>query len=301
MVDLEALRLLAAVAECGSLQGAARAAGVSRTTLRRRVEALEAHLGLPLIEPAQQGAVLTRAGALLVRRGRAVLDGARRLTAEVSALRTAPRGLLRAVVPSSVPADAIALGLDMVSAAHPEVRLSLTQHDRPLDHLDDPFDLMLFFGAPPAEARGYTRVLRRIPVGWLATPAYLAAHGAPTSPAELHAHRRFVFEVAAEACAAQEDRWLPTLADHAHVRTHSDALVRTMVARGAGIGLSLVGQLPADALPPDAVHVLPDAFQATLPLCLLTPRPNRLDPVAAAVVDHLNDLLDTAFHADPPA
>lgn len=301
MVDLEALRLLTAVAECGSLQGAARAAGVSRTTLRRRLEALEAHLGLPLIDPDEQGAALTRAGALLVRRGGAVLDGARRLAAEVSALRTAPRGLIRAVAPSSIPAEAIALAIDLVSAAHPEVRVSLAQHDRPLDHLDDPFDLMVFFGRPPEEAPGYIRVLRRMSVGWLATPAYLAAHGTPTSTADLHRHRRFVFDLAAEACAAQDARWEPALADLAHVRTASDALVRTMVARGAGIGLSLVGRLPADALPPDVVRVLPDAFSAALPLCLLTPRPNRLDPVAAAVVDHLDHLLDTAFHADPPS
>ncbi len=115
----------------------------------------------------------------------------------MSALRSAPAGLLRAVIPTNVPAEAIALAVDLVSAAHPDVRLSLVQHGRPLDHLDVPFDLMLFFGPAPAGTFGYVRVLRHVPVGWLATPGYLEAHGTPATPADLHAHRRFVFDAAA--------------------------------------------------------------------------------------------------------
>jgi DNA-binding transcriptional LysR family regulator len=75
--------------------------------------------------------------------------------------------------------------------------------------------------------------------------------------------------------------------------------VRTLVAQGKGIGLTLVGRLPADALPADVVHVVPDATKATLPLCLLTPRPERLDPVVAAVIENLHRVLDAHFHAEP--
>ncbi|MCA9561608.1 MAG: hypothetical protein KC583_23840, partial [Myxococcales bacterium] len=113
-------------------------------------------------------------------------------------------------------------------------------------------------------------------------------------------HRRFVFDAAAEACAAHDAQCDRDLIQQAHLLTASDALVRTLVAQGKGIGLSLVGRLPADVLPADVVHLLPETTKATLALCLLTPRPERLDPVVAAVIENLHRMLDVHFQAEAP-
>src|SRR5919199_638397 len=61
-IDWDDLRYLLAVAEHGSLAGAARALGVNHTTVLRRVTAFEARQGVRLFERTPGGAALTPAG-----------------------------------------------------------------------------------------------------------------------------------------------------------------------------------------------------------------------------------------------
>lgn len=88
LMDLQALLWLA---RAGSLHGAAQASGVSRTTLRRRLDRLRSAVGEPLVELSSQGVKLTPAGELLVKRAprllaqqAALLEEARRASDEPS-------------------------------------------------------------------------------------------------------------------------------------------------------------------------------------------------------------------------
>ncbi|WP_293262739.1 LysR family transcriptional regulator [Nannocystis sp.] len=69
-------RAFIAVVETGSFLSAATSLNVARATLRRRVDALEARAGVPLLERSARGVVVTEAGALLATRGRHVLQEA---------------------------------------------------------------------------------------------------------------------------------------------------------------------------------------------------------------------------------
>jgi DNA-binding transcriptional LysR family regulator len=73
-MDLEELRAFLDVVETGSFLAAAKSLGVSRTTLRRRVEALEARAGVPLLKSTPQGILLTEAGEVLAQRGRIMMQ-----------------------------------------------------------------------------------------------------------------------------------------------------------------------------------------------------------------------------------
>ena len=57
-MDLEELRVLVAVAETGSLLGAAEKLGITRSTLRRRIDDLEARTHVPLLVRSPQGAAV---------------------------------------------------------------------------------------------------------------------------------------------------------------------------------------------------------------------------------------------------
>ena len=83
-MNLDELRAFLAVAELGSMAAAAERLGLSRATLRRRVNALEARAGVDLFERDHQGARLTLAGAVLQRRGAALLDESQALLRSLS-------------------------------------------------------------------------------------------------------------------------------------------------------------------------------------------------------------------------
>jgi LysR family transcriptional regulator, regulator of abg operon len=67
------LEALVVTVEHGSFQTAAQRLGVSRATLRNRVEALEGHVGLPLLVRTVRGVELTDAGGPFLARARALL------------------------------------------------------------------------------------------------------------------------------------------------------------------------------------------------------------------------------------
>jgi len=77
-MDWDDLRAFLAVAQLGSLRGAAETLGVTQPTIARRLRILEADLGLPLFDRDRDGHRLTAAGAALLPEARAVETAALR-------------------------------------------------------------------------------------------------------------------------------------------------------------------------------------------------------------------------------
>lgn len=86
--DLEALQLLVAVADTGSLGKAAARAGISQPSASSRMATLERRLGLRLLERSPSGSRLTTAGTTVTDWARRVLEQAEALVEGAEALRT---------------------------------------------------------------------------------------------------------------------------------------------------------------------------------------------------------------------
>jgi molybdate transport repressor ModE-like protein len=74
MYDVRRLRSLCAIAEHGSLTGAAAALDFTQPAVSQHLAALEAEVGAPLVTRSRGGAALTAVGELLVEHARAALD-----------------------------------------------------------------------------------------------------------------------------------------------------------------------------------------------------------------------------------
>jgi DNA-binding transcriptional LysR family regulator len=195
------MRLFVAVADAGSLSGAARALKVPLPTVSRKLAHLEQHLGARLIVRTTRKLALTEAG-------RTYLDACRRLLGEVEeAERMAageydrPRGRLSMTAP-------IVFGrlhvLSVVLAflkAYPEVDLRLALVDRLTDLIEEGHDVALRIGhlsdsSLIAARVGAVRLLT------CAAPAYLKESGTPRSPLDLAKH-----QCIASANLSSPDRW----------------------------------------------------------------------------------------------
>ena len=124
------VQIFLAVARSGQLQGAGEALGVDRTTVGRRLLALEQRLGSPLF---------TRTGLQLTPAGQAAAVRAARMETEARALatETAPptqiTGLVRLAVTEALAPFLIEQGLLSISDRHPGLRLEVLAGNRRLD------------------------------------------------------------------------------------------------------------------------------------------------------------------------
>ncbi|QVI21380.1 LysR family transcriptional regulator [Nocardia tengchongensis] len=123
--DLDALALLASVAELGSLGAAARRHGISQPAASMRITALERRLGLRLLDRGRTGSVLTDAGQAVVELGRPVLTAALALTDGIAGLHRAQRPGLRIVASTTIADHRIPHWLTALRKVHPEVAVVL--------------------------------------------------------------------------------------------------------------------------------------------------------------------------------
>ena len=136
MDRLEAMSLLVAAVEAGSLSAAARNLGAPLTTVSRKVADLETHLGTRLLNRSSRRMTLTDAGAAYVAACRRILSEVEQAEREAAGEFAAPRGELTISAPIVFGRLHIAPVVVDFLAAYPaiDVRLSLTDRVVNLRH-----------------------------------------------------------------------------------------------------------------------------------------------------------------------
>lgn len=166
MLDLRRLQILCAVARAGSLAAAAKELSYSTPAVWQHMKRLEAEVGQPLFVTHPRGVHLTEAGRVLARHGGEMLDRTRLAEAELAGLMALETGELSVTAFSSAASGLLPEAIARFRAAHPAVRVSLTESEPPeaLQRMrDGEADLALVFryGSQPEEPRTteFTHVL----------------------------------------------------------------------------------------------------------------------------------------------
>ncbi len=196
--DLNALQVFSAVVDAQGFRGAARALGLPKSTVSRKLADLEAHLGLRLLQRTTRKVALTDAGEAFYRQcapALAALAQAQKCLVETQA---APRGQLRLTAPQSFAELFLGPVLDQYYRQYPEVRVTLDLTDRYVDLISEGFDLALRAGELPdsslvARAVGGPEAAASGRFRCYASPTYLAAHGTPRMPRDLTNHECVVY------------------------------------------------------------------------------------------------------------
>jgi LysR family transcriptional activator of dmlA len=181
------LGFLVALAAGGSLSAAARELGVSKAAVSKRLAAMEARTGVPLVVRSTRRMGFTPEGEAVVERARRILGEIDEIDQLLAGAKGLPQGLLRVNATLGFGRSHVAPVISRFVRRHPEVDVQLQLSVNPPPLTDDAFDVCIRFGAPP-EARVIARRLapnRRV---LCASPAYLARAGTPKSPQELARH-----------------------------------------------------------------------------------------------------------------
>lgn len=186
-MDIEALRTFVEVADAGGVSPAARRLGVAKSIVSRRLLRLESELGVQLLARTTRGAALTEAGATF-------RDHAARACAEIDSARDAVMpagelcGRLRIAAPLSFGPTHLAAVLADMARRHPQLHLDTTYTDRFVDLIAEGYDCAIRIGYLP-DSNLVARRVGPLYGKFVASPDYIAAHGAPQTPEELAGHQ----------------------------------------------------------------------------------------------------------------
>jgi DNA-binding transcriptional LysR family regulator len=129
MIDLVALDSLRAIGTHGSVVAAADALGFTPSAVSQQVKRLERQTGVPLLERVGRGVMLTRHGRHLVDEGTRLLAGLEELQSGLQHQAGTVAGRVRLTAFSTAVRGLIAPALPAVLAAHPQLRVSLAEHE----------------------------------------------------------------------------------------------------------------------------------------------------------------------------
>jgi DNA-binding transcriptional LysR family regulator len=185
MRDLNDLSFFAAVVSNEGFSAAARALGVPKSRISRRVAMLEGQLGVRLLERSSRKFRVTEVGLDVYRHARAALGEAAAIEEVVSRLKAEPQGLVRISCP--VGAERL-LGAELPAflARHPKLRVQVVVSNRPVDLIEEGIDIAIrvrekLDASPDLQVKIVSNVGELL----VASPGLVASLGEPATPAEL--------------------------------------------------------------------------------------------------------------------
>lgn len=181
------LHWLTVLHQQGSFTAAAARLNVSKAAMSQHIAELEAAAGVALVQRTTRSVRLTEAGERLVAQTREPFERIATSLAGVRDRAGAPQGLLRVTAPVAFSRQQLVPRLPAFLQAHPGVQLELDMSDRLRPLAMDGYDLAVrHTNAPPETHVAWALCATRVVL--VASPAYLALHGAPASPADLAGH-----------------------------------------------------------------------------------------------------------------
>ncbi len=181
------MKLFVRIVESGSFSAVARELGMIQPTVSKQMTLLEEQLGVRLLNRTTRRLSLTEAGREYYERCQRILDEVQEMETEVAGLQNRPTGTLRVNTPVAFGHQHMMPLLLAFQRKYPGLAIELSLDDRYVDLVQEGIDVAIRFG----ELGDSQLVARHVGSSarvCVASPAYLAARGAPKEPADLGKH-----------------------------------------------------------------------------------------------------------------
>ena len=184
MDRLEAMSVIVAVAETGSISAASRRLKSPVATVSRKVAEFESRLKAQLFQRTSRQITLTDAGRSYIEACKRIIDQADEAEQEVSGEYRMPKGELAVTAPWGLGHTHLLPQVVEFLEAYPDISLRLTLTDDVINMVDENIDIAIRVGTLPNSSMIATRIgsTRVVVCG---SPSYLKAHGWPKQLSEL--------------------------------------------------------------------------------------------------------------------
>jgi DNA-binding transcriptional LysR family regulator len=273
-LDWSLVQSFLAVAEAGSLSGAARILGLSQPSVGRQVQAMEAALGVALFTRQPRGMALTEAGSGLVAPARAMREAAGRLALAAAGADEGLKGTVRVTASHLVSHYHLPAILAAIRAAEPEIAIELVATDHSENLLFREADIAIRMYRPN-QLDVVTKHLGDFTLGVYAARSYLARAGRPERLKDLRGHALVGYDRNEAILRGMRAFGIEATRDWFGLRSDDDPVTWELVRAGCGIGFAQVAVADRD---PAVERLLPDLPLPPLPVWLTAPEAMRHTP-----------------------
>lgn len=192
MDQLRAIEYFTKVAELGSFTAAARAIGVPASSISRRIQDLESHLGTSLLNRTTRSVSLTELGSVYLEQVRPALKSLSHAKALLMDRPSAPSGLLRITSNPGYGRLLLMPAIHKLRARFPDLIIDVELTDQVYNLASHEVDIAIRATADLPD-RAIARKLADSEMKLVASPTYLAEHGTPRVLDDLKAHRTLMY------------------------------------------------------------------------------------------------------------
>jgi len=274
MNEFGAIPVFVAVVESGGFSAAARVLGISKSAVSKRINRLEAHLGLRLIYRTTRKLSLTEAGERYFNHAVEAMRAAGQAEDAVTQLQGEPQGQLRISSPMSFGRLHIAPMIPKLLQRYHKLQIDLVMDDRKVDLVAAGFDVAIRAqsGAMP-DSTLIARKLAPLRQVLCASPDYIHRRGLPLAPGDLSGHNCVLYSYSSDASEwiLQDEGSSQTVQVSGNYQVNNSEALLEALRQGMGIG-----RLPTFVAGPDLLsgrlvklfepYNIPDhAFYAVFP------------------------------------
>jgi DNA-binding transcriptional LysR family regulator len=256
------LRYVLAVANAGSLAGAARSLGVNHTTVLRRVGAFEKRLGLRLFERLPTGYILTAGGEELIAAARHIDDTVTTLGRKLAGQDLRLSGTVRVTTTDTLMASVLPEILAEFRKSHPGIQIEIAISNLMSNLTKRDADVAIRPAKDPPEAL-IGRRIAKIAFAIYGSPHYLAKHKAK----DLADYQWIGPDDSLAGTSVAQ--WMRSELPESEIALRTDSLLGLRQAAQAGLGLAALPCYLGDTAP-DLVCVHPPIAEMETALWILT-------------------------------
>lgn len=232
---LACMEVFIQVADSSSFSEAGRRLGMSQSSVSRQIGALEANLGVRLLQRTTRRLSLTEAGDIYYLKARQIQREVIEAGNSISAFKQTASGLLKVGTPIGWTEIKIAPYLSEFMAAYPDIELDIIATDDVQDVVEERLDLVLRVGALH-DSSYVAQSLGKIKFVLCATPGYFKQHARPLTPADLLQHNCIVFDHSNQ-WAFRRHKTEQTIDVRGRVNTNMVSVMIAMTLQNMGITL----------------------------------------------------------------
>lgn len=294
MDKFEAMRVYTAVVKTGSFTRAAEAMRLPKASVTMRIQSLEAHLGVKLLQRSTRAVRVTDDGRAYYEQCVRLLNDLEDVEQSLHAAQVTPRGKLRVDMPAAVARFIVAPSLSDFHAQFPEVELRIGSTDRTIDLLEEGVDCVIRAGKLQ-DSGLIAHTVALATMGVFAAPAYIQRHGTPRHPHELETHACIAFFQARTGAVPKWDFARNgeqiNIQPHPHFQFSDGQSVTAAGLAGQGIFEAPVFSIATELQSGALQVVLPDWQRARVPVSIVYPQNRHLSARVRCFVDWVSKRL----------
>ena len=295
-MDLNLVTAFVRVVEQQSFTSAAKALGLPKSSVSRRVTELEEELGVQLLHRTTRKLALTEAGRTYYEQAERALTELQSAAESASGMDTEARGIVRVTAPFDIGVMGLADILAEFAQKYPDIHVELSLSSRLVNLVDEGFDIGIR-GGVTRDASLVARRAGKASMALYASPAYLKERGRPKTLDDLSQHDCVLFRAQhGKAIWKLEGPGGETSSVEVHGRINVDEMLFVRQAVGVGLGIGLLPTIVVgrgervEALNP-VERVLPELSQGGGEVTIVTPSGHRRPRRVALLRDFLVEQL----------